>query len=177
MKIQFFSLAALAALFLSFSANAQQAPTVSIQKMVSISNHADADAQVLSDFINSLTAGDFSKANSLLGPNFMGHGPTIADSSNAEKEIKGWKTNHELFKDIKLIGKVQSAFSSTGYPKGDWAFMWGTYSMTFKATNKTVVFPFHVSARIEKGKIVASYGYWDKAPFIEAMGNKVVKAQ
>lgn len=177
MKIQFFSLAALAALLLSFSVNAQQAPTVSIQKMVTISNHADADAQVLSDYVNALTAGDFSKAAGLLGPNFMGHGPSVADSSTAEKEIQAWKTNHDLFKDIKLLSKVQSAFTSSGYPKGDWAFMWGNYSMTFKATNKTVVFPFHVSARIEKGKIVASYGYWNNVPFIDAMGNKVVKAE
>jgi hypothetical protein len=177
MKVQFFSLAVLAALFLSFSVNAQQTPTVSIQKMVSISNHADADAQVLSEYFNALTAADFGKASSLLGPNFMSHGPSIADSSNAEKEMKGWKTNHELFKDLKLLGKVQSAFTSTGYPKGDWAFMWGTYSMTFKATNKTVVFPFHFSARIEKGKIAALYGYWNNTPFIEAMGNKVVKAK
>lgn len=174
MKIQHIFLAALAALFISFSVNAQQ--TVSIQKMVTISNHADADAQVLSDYVNALTAGDFNKAGSLLGPNFMGHGPSAADSSNAEKEIKAWKTNHSLYKDIKLLSKVQSAFTSEGYPKGDWAFMWGNYSMTFKATNKTVVFPFHVSARIEKGKIITSYGYWNSVPFIEAMGNKVVKA-
>jgi hypothetical protein len=172
MKIQHIFLAVLSALFISFSVNAQQ--PVSIQKMVTISNHADA--QVLSDYVNALTAGDFSKASSLLGPKFMSHGPSAADSSNAEKEIQAWKTNHDLFKDIKLLSKVQSAFTSAGFPKGDWAFMWGNYSMTFKATNKTVVFPFHVSARIEKGKIVASYGYWNSVPFIEAMGNKVVKA-
>lgn len=177
MKIHFIFLAAIAALFLSFSVNAQQAQPGSIQKLVSISNHADADAQVLLDYVNALTAGNFTKASSLQGTKFMSYGPSAVDSANAEKEIQNWKVNHELFKDIKLLSKVQSAFTSAGFPKGDWAFMWGNYSMTIKATNKTVVFPFHVSAKIEKGKIVASYGYWNNIPFIDAMGNKVVKAE
>lgn len=51
MKIQFYPLAALAALFISFSVNAQQAPTVSIQKMGlrAKDNAFEADYELVAD--------------------------------------------------------------------------------------------------------------------------------
>lgn len=59
---------------------------------------------------------------------------------------------------------------------GDWGFQWGVYSMTYKATGKTITFPYHLTAMIANGKIQRLGNYYDKAQFIGPMGSKVVKA-
>lgn len=148
-----------------------------MQKYVTISDSADVNANVLVDFVKALTAADWEKARSLTAPKFMSYGPATTDSSNIEAVILGWQKNHEGYSDIKMGRTVPAAFTSTApETAGDLAFLWGVYSMTFKATGKTITFPYHLSARIENGKIRRLRNYYDKMQFIVPTGGKVVKA-
>lgn len=149
-----------------------------IKKYVTITDSADVYAKVLTDFVATLTAADWEKTRSLAAPTFKSYGPAAADSIGIDSLIAGWKRNHALYSGIKLVGAVPMGFTSTATgTTGNWGFQWGTYSMTYKATGKTITFPYHLTARIENGKIQRLGNYYDKAQFIGPMGNMVVKAK
>ncbi|ADB38994.1 nuclear transport factor 2 family protein [Spirosoma linguale] len=149
-----------------------------IKKYVTITDSADIYAKVLTDFVGALTAADWEKTRSLAASNFKSYGPAMADSSGIDSLIAGWQRNHALYSNIKLVSAVPMGFSSTA-PRttGNWGFQWGVYSMTYKATGKTITFPYHLTARVENGKIQRLGNYWDRSQFIGPMGNKVVKAE
>ena len=56
---------------------------------------ADSDIKLVEDYLNSLLLSNPDKAKSLLADNYMGYGPSPADSSNAEQTINSWKENYK----------------------------------------------------------------------------------
>jgi ketosteroid isomerase-like protein len=148
-----------------------------MQKFVTISDSADVNAELLSDYNEALTAGNYDTLRTLLADNFKSYGPIAADSANADSLIKQWEGTHRDYSNLKILEANPLSFtSSNDKTKGDWTCIWGRYSATHKGTGKTVNFPFHLIGKVENGKLRFTATYWDKFQFIGPTGNKVVKA-
>lgn len=148
-----------------------------MQKYVTIGDSADAHAKLLMDYEQALTSGDYAKVRSLVAPGFKNYGPSASDSVTVDSLVTRWEGTHKNYSGLKILDATPLAFtSSNDKTKGDWVAVWGRYSATYKATGKTVDFPFHLIGKVENGKLRLTGDYWDKAQFIGPMGNKVVKA-
>jgi hypothetical protein len=149
-----------------------------MQKYVTISDSADANARLLMDYEQALTTGDYAKVRSLVGPGFKNYGPSASDSVTIDSLVSHWEGRHKAYSGLKIVEANPLAFtSSNDKTKGDWVAMWGRYSATYKATGKTINFPFHLIGKVENGKLRLTGDYWDKSQFIGPMGNMVVKAK
>jgi ketosteroid isomerase-like protein len=133
--------------------------------------NADADIKMVGDFLNSLVSGDLIKAKSLLAENFMGYGPSPADSSNVEQTINNWNENykHQLNRKVDFVTGTLRVLSGTS--KGDWVLAWGTYSFT--QDGKDISFPFQYTAKVADGKIVGDMTYYDNMYILQKLGYKV----
>ena len=63
---------------------------------------ADADIQLVSDYVNTLIAGDVDKAASMLAGNYMGYGPGPDDSATVQQTIDAWKQNYTMQQNPKV---------------------------------------------------------------------------
>lgn len=175
----------LGALFLAACQSKSEAPKDTeksknkMQTEVTIGDNADANSQLLIDFSQALTDADYTKARSLVAPDFKWYGPSpmSGDSADIDKLIANWENNHKSFPMMKILNSTPLALTSDApNTKGDWSFVWGTYSITLPGNDKPVIFPYHMVGKISQGKLGMVAEYWDKAQFIGPMGNKVVKA-
>ena len=148
-----------------------------MQKYVTIGDSADANAKLLMDYEQALTTGDYAKVRTLVGPGFKNYGPSASDSVNVDSLVIRWEGTHNAYSGLKIVDASPLAFTSSNpKTKGDWVAIWGRYSATYKATGKTIDFPFHLIGKVENGKLRLTGDYWDKSQFIGPMGNKIVKA-
>ncbi|GAB4034290.1 nuclear transport factor 2 family protein [Spirosoma gilvum] len=168
---------AIGSLYISSCQKKEESAKNEMQKYVTISDSADANAKLLMDYQTALTEGNYAKVRTLLEPSFKSYGPSASDSVNVDSLIKRWEGTHSAYSGLKIVDANPLAFtSSNSKTKGDWVAIWGRYSATYKATGKTVNFPFHLIGKVENGKLRLTGDYWDKAQFIGPMGNKLVKA-
>jgi ketosteroid isomerase-like protein len=176
MKTKTFVLTSMMFLFLillSVTSQAQSAKTSQMhyKDRAAENPNADADIKIVENFLNSLISGDLDKAKSQLASNYIGYGPTPADSVNAEQTISNWKENYTMQMNRKLDFATNSLRVLTGIHKGDWVLVWGTYSFT--QNSKDVSFPFQYTARVSNGKIEADITYYDRLYIMETLGYKL----
>lgn len=169
--------AAASLLFISALAQAQNAPANAPRyKDVVVDNpNAEADMKVVGDFLNALiVSADYTKAQSLVAPTYMGHGPALTDSANIEKTLKEWRTNDKTMRNRKISFVTQTFRVTVGPQKGDWVSLWGDCAFTDVATGKTALFPIQYTAKVADGKILGDRVYFDNLAVIQQLGYTVV---
>ena len=133
---------------------------------------ADSDIKLVEDYLNSLLLSNPDKAKSLLADNYMGYGPSPADSSNAEQTINSWKENYktQLNRKVDFQAVITLRILAGNY-KGDWVDVWGNYSCNMNG--KDITLPLQYTSKVANGKIVADMTYYDNLYIVKKLGYTV----
>lgn len=168
----------LAALLISgveMTAQAQAKPTPKApryQDMVGENPAADADIQVVTNYLNYLAAGSTDKAKMLLADSYRGYGPAATDSATRDKTIAQWDQRYKTQLNRKVSFQGQTTFQvKTGRLRGNWVSTWGEY--TFTDAGKTLNAPFQHIAHVTNGKIDIDRTYVDNLSLTLALGYKL----
>jgi len=133
---------------------------------------ADADIQVVTNYLNYLAAGNTDKAQMLATDTYKGYGPAAADSTTREQVMSVWQQRYKTQMNRKLRFEGQTAFRvKTGRLQGNWVSTWGEY--TFTQSGKTIKAPFQHVAHVTKGKIDVDRTYVDNLSISQALGYKL----
>src|SRR4051812_41721476 len=90
-------------LYISACQKKEESAKNEMQKFVTISDSADANANLLVTYQTALTEGDYAKVRTLLGPGFKSYGPSAADSVNVDSLIKQWEGTHNAYSGLKIV--------------------------------------------------------------------------
>ncbi len=154
------------------SAKAQSAAAqMRYSDMVGANPDADADIKVVSDYVNTLIAGDIDKATSMLASSYKGYGPGPDDSSNVQQTSDSWKKSNTMQQNRKADFVTETFDVKSGDNAGHWVSTWGTYSFT--ENGKNVKFPYQYTAHVKDGKIDKDVIYYDQLYVVKALGYTV----
>jgi len=129
---------------------------------------AEADIKTVTEFTNTLVAGDLDKAKSYLADKCMTYGPGPADSAGVAEFAEHWKGNYKMESDRKVSFVAETFNVKTGGLAGHWVATWGDY--TFTSNGITVKFPYHCAYHIADGKIDISRIYYDQLYIFQKLG-------
>ena len=153
-------------------AQAKPVPQSRYKEYVGESPTADADIQVVTDYLNYLAAGNTDKAKMLATDTYRGYGPAATDSATREQVMGVWQQRYKTQMNRKLRLEGQTAFRvKTGRLQGNWVSTWGEY--TFTQSGKTIKAPFQHVAHVTKGKIDLDRTYVDNLSISQALGYKL----
>ena len=128
----------------------------------------DEDLKVVTEYLDALVNNNLDKAGSLLADDFSGSGPSDGDTETKEDVIDNWKQIHKLRTNQKNDYVVNTWRVLSGEYKGDWVSIWGTYSYTENDTD--INLPYHLTAKVEDGKIQNSIIYYNSLAVAKKMG-------
>lgn len=165
--IQFYLLFA-AFMLMASTAKLQAQAQPRYKDMVVENPTAEADMQVVGDYINAIVSGDLAKAKSLMSDKFILYGPGAADSSNAQKELASWTENYKTQSNRKVNFITQTFKAVAGNLQGNWVSLWGTYTCTMEGKNVTL--PFQSTSRVENGRITRVSIYYDNLNLFMQLG-------
>jgi ketosteroid isomerase-like protein len=138
-------------------------------------NKAKDDVAVVEKYVKAVENLDYPTMKSLLADNYMGYGPSYGDSIDRKTALAQIKYNvKNLYKSIHY-NKVQNiAVTVTSDPnRGDWVSSWGELHIVYQ-NGKAVTLWANSVYRIENGKIVKSYTFYNEADALRQLGYVVV---
>ncbi|MEO9022149.1 MAG: hypothetical protein ABI237_07285 [Ginsengibacter sp.] len=109
----------------TIQAQSQKASKPHYKDMVMENPNAEADIQVVSDFVNSLVSGNIATAKAKLAKNYMGYGPSSADSATGDQTIKTWEQDYKTQSNRKVDFVAESFRVKSGALKGNCVSLWG----------------------------------------------------
>lgn len=115
---------------------------------------------------------DYTIMESMLADNYIGHGPSVNDSINKKQTLKNWKNNIEnLYESIDYNKSRNIAVAvNSGENKGEWVSNWAELKIVYKKDNKEVIIWANTIYKIDHGKIVKSFTFYNEADVIEQLG-------
>jgi ketosteroid isomerase-like protein len=140
----------------------------SYKETVAENPNADRDIQIVRDYMQAMVAGDQNKARILVLPTYKNYGPSAADSSTLDQEMKAWQSNYQTQQNRKITTVASTLRVKNGPFTGDWVSVWGEYSFTHNG--KTIAFPFHLQVQVSDGKIKNSRIYYDRLSVAQQQG-------
>jgi ketosteroid isomerase-like protein len=110
--------------------------------------------------------------DSLLAENYMGYGPSVADSVNKKEALESWKYNAEnLYESIKYTRHQELAVSvKEGDAAGDWVSNWALLTIKYKDGRGPVNVWVNAAYKIEDGKIARSRTFYNEADVLRQLG-------
>ena len=114
------------------------------------------------NYINALQNGNVEAMNALLADDAMVYGLGGGKDSLNVAQHKEYYTNstaqyiHSISRDLYLPVKVNNNWN-----EGEWILCWGTNTVTDKKSGKQIPIPYHTANKIDNGKIVKVYYYYD----------------
>jgi hypothetical protein len=102
-------------------------------------------------------------------------GPSYTDSIGKEQALASWKYNVEnLYESIKY-NRVQNAsvIINDGYNKGEWVSSWAELKIRYKNKAAVVIWA-NTAYKIENGKIVKTFTFYNEADALRQLGNVII---
>lgn len=127
--------------------------------------------EIVEKYIKAVEELDYNTMESLLADNYRGLGPSFTDSINKELALASWKYNVENLYDEIKYSRIQTApvKISEGPNKGDWVSSWAELKITYQS-GETVVIWANTTYKVENGKIVKSFTFYNEADALRQMG-------
>ena len=115
---------------------------------------------------------DHDAMGSLLADDYMGYGPSYGDSINKVDAITNWKKNVDnLYESIKYNKSRNIAVSvPDGENSGEWVSNWAELNIKYKEDFGEVNIWANSIYKIENGKIVKSFTFYNEADALEQLG-------
>ena len=134
--------------------------------------HADENVKLIEKYVEAVENLDYDIMESVLDDNYMGYGPSFNDSINKELAVSNWKTNVDnLYESIDYNKSRNLAqFVEDGENAGEWVSNWANLSIVYKKDKKKVSLMTNTIYKIENGKIVKSYTFYNEADVLEQLG-------
>ena len=134
--------------------------------------HADANTALIAKYVEAVENLEYDIMESILDDNYMGYGPSFNDSINKELAVSNWKSNIEnLYESITYNQSRNLAqFVGNGENAGEWVSNWAELSIVYKKDKKKVSLMTNTIYKIENGKIVKSYTFYNEADVLEQLG-------
>lgn len=132
--------------------------------------------QIVKNYINALQNGNVEAMNALLADDAMVYGLGGGKDSLNVAQHKEYYTNstaqyiHSISRDLYLPVKVNNNWN-----EGEWILCWGTNTVTDKKSGKQIPIPYHTANKIDNGKIVKVYYYYDMLNIGQSQGFKLTK--
>ena len=133
---------------------------------------ADANTALIAKYVEAVENLDYDIMESILDDNYVGYGPSFNDSINKELAVSNWKSNIEnLYESITYNQSRNLAqFIGNGENAGEWVSNWAELSIVYKKDKKKVSLMTNTIYKIENGKIVKSYTFYNEADVLEQLG-------
>jgi LPS O-antigen subunit length determinant protein (WzzB/FepE family) len=134
--------------------------------------HADENIALVEKYIQAVQDLEYTTMENMLDDSYTGYGPSINDSINKTSAISNWKANIEnLYESISYSKSRNLAqFVPDGENAGEWVSNWAELSIVYKKDHKKVVLMTNTIYKIEEGKIVKSYTFYNEADVLEQLG-------
>ena len=135
-----------------------------------------ANIDLVNQYIKSVEDLDFNSMSTYLDDNYVGMGPSKADTINKADAIESWKTNvTNLYEKIHYNrSKTVSVTIPDGPNKGDWVVNWAELNIIYKDNKGEVTIWANTNYLIENGKIIRSFTVYNEADALRQLGYKIV---
>jgi len=140
---------------------------------------SEANIALIGKYVSAVENMDYETMASLLADNYIGYGPSYNDSIGKDQALDNWKFNVEnLYQSIKYNKSRNAAVTiPTGPNKGDWVSNWGELHIVYKNNLGEVTIWANTIYKIEKGKIIKSYTFYNEADALRQLGYIFVKPE
>jgi hypothetical protein len=129
---------------------------------------------IVKKYIDAVEANNSAAMDSLLADNYMGYGPSLADSTNKADALRNWKYNSEnLYESIKYTRHQNIAVTvkeGQDAEAGDWVSNWAYLTIKFRNAGPTVNVWANTVYKIENGKIVRSRTFYNETDVLRQLG-------
>lgn len=134
--------------------------------------HAAENVALIEKYVQAVENLDYDIMEAVLDDNYMGFGPSFNDSINKEMTVSNWKINVDnLYESITYRkSRNMAQIIPDGINAGDWVSNWAELSIVYKKDQKKVTLLTNTIYKIENGKIVKSYTFYNEADVLEQLG-------
>lgn len=130
----------------------------------------EQNVKLIESYIQAVENKDYDTMESLLAENYVGIGPSVSDTTTKKLALEAWKINSsELYESIKYTKSRVFPISVAGgdYP-GEWVSNFALLDINYK-NGKSVNLLTNTSYKIEGGKIVNSFTFYNEADALEQL--------
>ena len=131
---------------------------------------------IAKQYVKAVEALDYKKMEELLSDNYQGFGPSIHHSTDKQTALEKWKENAEnLYLKIEYKRSEYAVVSiKDGENKGDWVTNWAELQIEYKDGRGTVQIWANSNYKIENGKIVKTYTFYNEADVLGQLGYEFI---
>lgn len=127
---------------------------------------------VVEKYIKAVESKDTQAMTDLLADNYVGYGPSVADTVNKAQALENWRYVAEnLYDKIEYQRTVNIAAKITEGPNpGNFVSDWARLKITYKDGSGPVYLHMNAIYRIENGKITVSRTFYNEADVLRQLG-------
>ena len=131
---------------------------------------------LIEKYVKAVEEKDYTTMESLLAESYKGYGPSHSDSTNRTAALASWKENIEnLYQSISYNRSRMAAFTLQEEPnKGEWVANWAELEINYKDGRGPVIIWANTNYKIENGKIVKSYTFYNEADALRQLGYELL---
>jgi hypothetical protein len=135
-------------------------------------NHTKENIQIVEQYVQAVENLDYESMSSLLDDNYLGLGPSYGDSIRKAEAVENWKyTSENLYEKIKYDrSRNASIFVADGPDQGEWVSNWAELTINYQWTDTPVTLWANSIYKIENGKIIKSYTFYNEADVYRQLG-------
>lgn len=135
-------------------------------------DNQEANVHLVEQYVQAVENLDHDIMESLLADTYIGYGPSYGDSINKVDAIANWKKNVEnLYENITYNkSRIFPVSVPDGENKGEWVSNWAELHIKYKEDFKEVNIWANSIYKIENGKIVKSFTFYNEADALEQLG-------
>lgn len=137
----------------------------------SVNNTAENIATI-EKYVSAVESMDYSTMEALLAEDYIGYGPSHSDSTSKKDALAAWENNVEtLYEKISYErSQIVAVNVPSGPNKGEWVANWAELKITYKDGSGPIVIWANSNYKIENGKIVKSYTFYNEADALKQLG-------
>lgn len=138
----------------------------------SVNQNYEKNIAIVDGYVNAVQQLDYDLMDTFLSDDYMGYGPSVADSINKSDAVVQWKANVDgLYEKINYQNSRSIAVTvPDGENQGEWVSNWAQLQITFKDGEGQVTIMANTIYKIEDDKISKSYTFYNEADALEQMG-------
>ncbi len=135
-------------------------------------NNNEKNTDLIEKYVQAVEELDYKTMEAMLAENYIGYGPSVNDSIGKAQVLRNWKQNIEnLYESIEYNKSRNIAvYIDRGENQGEWVSNWAELKIVYKKDIKEVVIWANTIYKIDHGKIVMSYAFYNEADVLEQLG-------
>jgi hypothetical protein len=135
-------------------------------------NNNKANVALIESYVQAVENLDYEAIEGVLDDNYVGLGPSFGDSIRKPEVIETMKVNFEfLYESIDYEKSRSIAVDIVeGDEQGEWVSNWAELTITYKEDQNRVRLWTNSVYKIENGKIVKSFTFYNEADALEQLG-------